>query len=332
MYKCLVASHVYQCVTSYVWMHHVTCTNASCHTYGWLTSHLWIYYVTLKKWVMSQVCMSSVLHCSLLQCVAVCCSVVPAKGHSVLQCGAVCCSVLQCFAYKGTCHVHAAWGVLQCICSVLQRCLRGGTPRACSFRVSQLPIHEAHTGMDLDPNASFVKALHRVRAAQWVVSRIAMTRSWCDVCHMRVLPCVACESAPRCGIWECSKVCVLYTSKLLKPHLSMSPCYAWEWVSIHMYVYMYIYIYIFMHIYIYIYMYVCIQIYLHTYIYRYENICICMYIYMYIYIYIYTHTHTHAYIYECVYIHIYVYICMYKYTNIHTYTRTVTPPIHKRHA
>jgi len=38
--------------------------------------------------------------CSVLQCVAVCCSVLQCVTvcYSVVQCGAVCCSVLQCVA------------------------------------------------------------------------------------------------------------------------------------------------------------------------------------------------------------------------------------------
>ena len=47
----------------------------------------------------------TVVCCSVLQCVAVCCSVLPFTGYngrivccSVLQCVAVCCSVLQCVA------------------------------------------------------------------------------------------------------------------------------------------------------------------------------------------------------------------------------------------
>ena len=49
--------------------------------------------------------------CSVLQCVAVCCSVLQcvAVCCSVLQCVAVCCSVLQCVA--------VCCSVLQCVCS-----------------------------------------------------------------------------------------------------------------------------------------------------------------------------------------------------------------------
>jgi len=47
------------------------------------------------------------LCCSVLQCVAVCCSVC----SSVMQCGTVCCSVLQCVAV-----------VLQLCCSVVSIC------------------------------------------------------------------------------------------------------------------------------------------------------------------------------------------------------------------
>ena len=44
------------------------------------------------KLLFAQVC------CSVLQCVAVCCSVFQRVVSSVLQCVAVCCSVLQCVA------------------------------------------------------------------------------------------------------------------------------------------------------------------------------------------------------------------------------------------
>ena len=62
--------------------------------------------------------------CSVLQCVAVCCHHVTTKiAHSVccnvLQCVAVCCSVLQCVARV----LHMCCSVLQCVvvcCSVLQ--------------------------------------------------------------------------------------------------------------------------------------------------------------------------------------------------------------------
>jgi len=76
--------------------------------YAWVTSHMIISYFTQDLW---HVFVSTfIVCCSVLQCVAVCCSVC-----SVLQCVAVCCSVLQCAA--------VCCSVLQCVavyCSVLQ--------------------------------------------------------------------------------------------------------------------------------------------------------------------------------------------------------------------
>jgi len=61
--------------------------------------------------------------CSVLQCVAVCCSTCKNVPLHQMQCVAVCCSVLQCLAVPAiTCH-SIKCSVLQCVavcCSVLQ--------------------------------------------------------------------------------------------------------------------------------------------------------------------------------------------------------------------
>ena len=69
----------------------------------------------------------------MLQCAAVCCSMLQRVGRSVVQCVAVCCSVLQCVAVcLAVCNVSpppptecvvVCCSVLQCVavcCSVLQ--------------------------------------------------------------------------------------------------------------------------------------------------------------------------------------------------------------------
>jgi len=73
---------------------HVNGLNESCHT---------------QEWFMC-LCVSRSPSCSVLQCVAACCS-----GCSVLQCVAVCCSVLQCVA--------VCCSVLQCIAFSIPSCI-----------------------------------------------------------------------------------------------------------------------------------------------------------------------------------------------------------------
>ena len=90
--------------------------------------------------------------CSVLQCVVVCCSVLQcvAVSCSVLQCVAVCCSVLQCVAL--------CCGVLQCIsvcCSVLQcvlQCLLTHFCRVLAGRFSSM----RHIGGGIGTNSSKV--------------------------------------------------------------------------------------------------------------------------------------------------------------------------------
>jgi len=72
---------------------HATQVNKLCHTYECVKSYIWMHHVTQCCSVLQCVA----VFCSVLQCVAVCCS--------VLQCVAVCCSVLQCVAM---CHLDAS--------------------------------------------------------------------------------------------------------------------------------------------------------------------------------------------------------------------------------
>jgi len=70
----------------------------------------------------------------LLQCVAVCCSVLQCVAV-LLQCGAVWCSVLQC-AYDDTIDDDIDEGAGVCMCAsifaVLLQCIAGGTLCCCS--------------------------------------------------------------------------------------------------------------------------------------------------------------------------------------------------------
>ena len=105
------------------WITRLQCVTP--HGNGILMSHgtcMWHFASFKRNWIMSRECV--IPHSRVLQCVAVCCSVLQcvavllqcvAVCYSVLQCVAVRCSVLQCVA--------VCYSVLQCVavcCSVLQ--------------------------------------------------------------------------------------------------------------------------------------------------------------------------------------------------------------------
>jgi len=152
---CIHKAYTYEWVKSHMWMSHVTHVNESRHTCECVTSHVWMTHrlVELRapkscqaaemaeqvKDAMLQRARVRSSSCSVLQCVAVCCSVLQYKSKTqccnvrryaalvaawcsvmqrdavVLQCDAVCCSVFQCVA--------VCCSVLQCVvvcCSVLK--------------------------------------------------------------------------------------------------------------------------------------------------------------------------------------------------------------------
>jgi len=97
-----------------VWMSHVIHVNESCHILERIMSHIWQSHVIHVNKSRAQ-CSNSRQSCealvlcwwiSVLQCVAVCCSVLQCvaqtlRGFSLVwtnKCVAVCCSVLQCVA------------------------------------------------------------------------------------------------------------------------------------------------------------------------------------------------------------------------------------------
>ena len=68
-YPWLVACHIYEWVTSHIWMSHATHMNESCHTYEWVMSHIWMSHVThmnesrhTYEWVTSHIWMRHVTH------------------------------------------------------------------------------------------------------------------------------------------------------------------------------------------------------------------------------------------------------------------------------
>ena len=152
----------YGWVMWHIWMRYVTHTKELCHTYECVVSHIWmqhvshtwmghdsITFVTGYQRVVNIAFCADVLQCitawyrcvavrcSVLQCVAVCCSALScvAVRYRVLQCVVVCCrcvplccSMLQHVACVAVCCsvmqcVIVCCGVMQCVavcCNVLQ--------------------------------------------------------------------------------------------------------------------------------------------------------------------------------------------------------------------
>jgi len=152
MYICMShTTHMtYEWVTSHIWMCYFANMTASYHTHEWLMARSWMRNVTHIGWGTHEITSCGVdrsthtlgvrtciqiccANCSVLQCVAVCYSVLQCialrcrsldqsmhtfgvRMCSVLQCGVVWCSVVQCGA--------VCYCVLHCgaaCCSVLQR-------------------------------------------------------------------------------------------------------------------------------------------------------------------------------------------------------------------
>ena len=161
-------------------------------------------------------CFVCLVHCTIVQCVAVCCSFVSvccsllhvlqcvlcvAVYCSVLQCSAVCCSVLWC-EFSGSVIVRCSvlqfvagcCCVLQCVnvCCIVPTCVAGcqRVYRSCVEYVSHIPFispsfFRAHTRTS-SPSLPLALAVSRPRSLSSVVFSCLCATVCC-----RALPCVA---------------------------------------------------------------------------------------------------------------------------------------------